>query len=709
MVETRFRGAHTPQHASTGHSAQERDSGVPVRRVRFSPEIHGVRGLALTMVVAFHLFGHGRVSGGVDVFLVISAYLITGSLDRAMHRGSFKLLHRYARTFIRLTPAALLTIVSTVAAGLFILPRSAWPSLLEQASAAAMFQENIFLATEGMSYGAAGEGASPFQHFWSLSVQAQFFLLWPLAALLLLLALSGTGRRWRSSMFAALALAMTVASFFYALVQVSVDQPVAYYSLGARLWEFGLGALAYFWGLRVKKYAASGAWAGWLGIALILSSGFLINGRDLFPGPWTLWPVVGTLLVLFASDSGGATRAGLTRALELAPIKKLADLGYVLYLWHWPILVLYLQYRAYPNVGWRGATGVLVASLVLADLTNRVVACPTVRLGNRLQARPRGSLVLVVGLLLAITLVGGLTHIGADVERGRQQREVQSILEGGISQPGAAILLDPSLGDDLVDGDIVPAPDVAVEDRPAVDALDCISRIKEWNLKVCEDMPGPTAVEAAGTPNRLVLVGGSHDLHYFEGLRTLADAQGWELFVVSKSGCRLSAPDEEHTLSEQCTAWNERVVERIVSLEPDAVVSLSTVTDSEGVERVFQGQKDAWQQLGDAGIPVIGMRDNPRFQWGIPACLQLEADPSDCGIPRNEIYAEDFEALFTDAPSNLIPIDTSGWFCDQDFCPPVIGNVVLYRDKGHFTATYSRTLAPLILESLEENAPFLFE
>lgn len=169
------------------------ESASPGPKRRFSPEIHGIRGLALTLVVAFHLFGQGRVSGGVDVFLVVSAYLLTGSLNRAFTRQSmpnrgagaakFSLPGRYGRTFSRLIPASLLTIVATVVAGSVVLPRSKMSDLLDQASASALFYENIFLATKGRSYEAAGNGTSPFQHFWSPSVQAQFLILWPLVAL----------------------------------------------------------------------------------------------------------------------------------------------------------------------------------------------------------------------------------------------------------------------------------------------------------------------------------------------------------------------------------------------------------------------------------------------------------------------------------------------------------------------------------------------
>lgn len=178
--------------AAAASRAVGSSGGVSSGRV-FSFEIHGVRGLALTMVVAFHLFGQGRVSGGVDVFLVISAYLMTGSLLRAIDAGHLSLVHRYGRTFSRLLPAALLTIITTTLVGVPVLPRSRWIGLFEEARSAAIFQENVYLATTGLSYEAAGSATSPFQHFWSLSMQGQWLLLWPALALLIIACSSRLG------------------------------------------------------------------------------------------------------------------------------------------------------------------------------------------------------------------------------------------------------------------------------------------------------------------------------------------------------------------------------------------------------------------------------------------------------------------------------------------------------------------------------------
>lgn len=708
--------SETPADSSAGRGSEAVLPALADTRRRFSPEIHGIRGLALTLVVAFHLFGQGRVSGGVDVFLVVSAFLVTGSLDRAFTRDStrssrtFSLASRYARTFSRLVPASLLTVVATVVAALVVLPRSRAADIFEQASASALFHENIFLATSGRTYEAAGNGTSPFQHFWSLSVQGQFLLLWPAVALVLFLCLRAIGRRWSTPMFIAITALMTVASFGYAVWLVSVNQPVAYYSLPARLWEFGLGALAALIVPRLASFQRVGAVLGWGGVALILSSGFVLNGRDLFPGPWTLWPVLGAIFVLFAADSGGARRSGLTQTLSLGPIAWLAGLGYTLYLWHWPVLVLYLEWRGYDHVGWKGALAVLMVSLALAEATNRLVVASFARWSTKTMERPRGAWRVLLMLALCLGVVGGGAWFGHRYEIQRAERELAAGREANAEHPGARALLDPDTYPQSWDSDPIPAPDVARTDFASIGEVGCIPGGDDTDFRICRDRPGEDAVSVPEAQRkRVVLAGGSHDSQYYDALREIADSQGWELLVVSRDGCRLTTDDSTFEPGSNCFTWSERAPEEIIALHPDAVISLATVTNPGKQERVTEGQIGAWRLLDEAGILVIGLRDNPRFSDKIPECVETSEDPAVCGVARADIYAEEFPAEAMGLPKNLIPIDTSPMFCPDDWCPAYIGNVLVYRDHSHFTRTYGQTLVPFLLEQFQEKAPFLFE
>ena len=709
-----------PLVADIASQAETLKESQAASKRRFSPEIHGVRGLALTLVVAFHLFGQGRVSGGVDVFLVVSAYLLTGSLDRAFAKQSapsasnpsarFSLVNRYGRTFSRLVPASLLTIVATALAGWMVLPRSKMSDLLEQASASALFYENYFLATKGRSYEAAGNGTSPFQHFWSLSVQAQFLILWPLAALLLFLGLRAIGRTWSTTVYLALTVLMTAVSFAHAAWLVGEEQTVAYYSLLARLWEFGLGAIAALVVSRIPRSLKSVGILGWVGVALILSSGFLLDGRDLFPGPWTLLPTIGAVLVLFSADSGASEQSGLAGALSLKPIAGLANLGYTLYLWHWPMLVLYLEWHGLDRAGWKGSIVVLALSLALAATTNRFVSKPFATWASKAQSTQAGAWRVLIVILFAVAVVGGAAWSGHLYEVNRAQREVATSAKPVYEHPGARALFDPEQYPQSWEDAPIPAADVAGVDYASIYEEGCIPDGDDDSFHVCPDLPGANATKVPNEERKtVVLAGASHDVQYYDALRKVADIAGWELLVVARSGCRLTIEDPDVPVSKECLSWKERAFEAIADIKPDAVITMGTVTKTGEPDRFTDSQVRAWEFFEEQGIPVIALRDNPRFPHDVPECIQTEEDPEVCGIARADVYSEVFPLASDGLPDNLIPIDTSHMFCPDDWCPAIIGNVVAYRDDEHLTQTFARTLAPFFLASLDEEAPFLFD
>lgn len=679
----------------------------------FSPEIHGVRGLALTMVVAFHLFGQGRVSGGVDVFLVISAYLMTGSLLRSIDMGRLSLVYRYGRTFSRLLPAALLTIVTTALVTPLVLPRSRWQAIFEQAKATALFQENQYLATTGLSYEAAGSGTSPFQHFWSLSMQGQFLLLWPAVAFLVILLGKRLSANTRKTLFVLFVVVVTALSFVYAIRLVAIDQPVAYYSLGARLWEFGLGGLAAFLAPHASRLTKFGGVAGWVGVAVILSSGLVTNGAETFPGPWALWPVAGALLVLFAADSGGASQAGFTRALSMKPIVWLANRGYPLYLWHWPILIFFLAKVESPQVSFVEAVLVLAGSFVLTEVTMRLVSGPSVRWANSLQKTGRGAFALVTTLTVTAFAVAGAAQVAVVHEERRVRDELQRAAEHEASEtqrPGS----ESGLPETDMGLPLTPAIDVAEQDLPDIYQLGCIQNWRDGagfdEVLVCPNTPGPNA-RAVRDPKRVVVSGGSHVLQFYPAFRQIADQEGWELIVIDKDGCRLAVDGPDSDRRQSCIDWNKQAIPEIVTQEPDAVITLGTVTSgAEGQkETVDEAQVAAWQALSDEGIPVLVFRDSPRFSESVPECLETATDLAACNTTRETVY-EAVSPLLSEGWADLvIPLDFTHGLCDDKSCPAVVGNIVAYRDASHVTATFSRSLTPVIRAELEAAMPELFQ
>ncbi|WP_191090919.1 acyltransferase family protein [Serinicoccus hydrothermalis] len=287
----------------------------PILDAQHRPELHGLRGLAIVLVVLFHVFGDGRVSGGIDVFLAISGFLFTGMLAReAVRSGGAVHVGRYlGRIVRRLLPAAVLVLAATWVAGRLLLPETRWVQLGRELLASLTYRENWELIDSQLGYGAAGASTSPVQHFWSMSVQGQFYLLWLLVVVAAVLLARVLRRRVWPVLLGVVA-AVTVGSLAWATSLHLADQQVAYLHTGARLWEPALGGVLALLALERRVPRAARLVCGWLGVALVASSGLVLDGAALFPGPAALWPVGGFALVMAAGSTG--TRWGADRWLS---------------------------------------------------------------------------------------------------------------------------------------------------------------------------------------------------------------------------------------------------------------------------------------------------------------------------------------------------------------------------------------------------------
>ncbi|MFI6427336.1 acyltransferase family protein [Promicromonospora sp. NPDC050880] len=665
-------------------------------------EIHGLRGLALVLVVLFHLFGAGRVSGGVDVFLVVSGFLVTRSLVRRADDGSLRLGAVWARNAARLAPSALVVLAAVAAATWLLLPESHWESILRQVVASALYVENWDLIANELSYGAAGPAASPLQHFWSLSVQGQFLLVWPLVVLLVGVAVRRARLRVRTVLLPLVALA-TAASFAYAVHLSAVQQPVAYFHTATRFWELGAGALLGLVPLGTPgRVRAVGAW---LGLGLVVASGFVLDGGTLFPGPWTLWPVAGALLVI--AGAGTPSSWGPRGTLAFRPLRFLADISYELYLWHWPVLIFLLALTGAHAVGWREAALVLTASVVLAWLTRRLVARPAARAVPRVLPAGRALVSLTAAVAATALVVVPVLGLQADL----REQTAEAAEEFGVvdtRHPGASA---------LGSAEVVPAADL----RPALGAAQADKgQFFTDGRCVQEHGSGPGLDEALWcdlyAPEQptatVLLAGGSHLYQWSETFLEIAREHDWRLVLAGKGQCRVKhVPAPEHG----CVLWGDNVIELARELQPDAMVVDGTHTHYDGeLETVPPEQVAAWQLLDQAGVRLIGLRDNPRGGHDplVLNCLAEHGVGSGlCDLTRSEVYPEVSPALTTPGvPTSMVHVDLTRWYCREsdDRCPAVIGNVLVYRDGSHLTNTFLRSLQPMLTEALQAEAPWLF-
>lgn len=672
----------------------------------FRPELHGIRGLALGLVVVFHLFANGRVSGGIDIFLAITGFLFTGSLLRRIsaNNGKLDFARHFSRIGYRLLPAALLVILATAIGVYVFFPRTRWLQAANEARASALYYENWELISSQLSYEAGGPNSSPFQHFWSLSVQGQFHLVWPL----LIIAIVFIARKlnWNAERLTLIAVTTVfIISFIYANYMTSTNQEVGYFHTATRIWELALGGIA---GLLLPKLnwgRKSRIAAGWIGFALILTCGFFLDGATAFPGYQALWPITGLFLMLAAGHTGSPF--GADRLLMTRPFTFIADISYSLYLWHWPILIFYLAATERNRPSVKGMIFVLFTSLILATLTKKYVEDPFNR-GLRSFKNFRRPLITVAAMVAVVGTAGFAA--GGYLEK-KQTEAIAQLQMDSSEHPGAAAMLSEGAERKEYSSSPAPGPDAIAADLPQIYKLGC--------TQTHRDVPGSEEVKMCitgevGAEKKVLITGGSKAAQWQPAFEQLAKQWHWELLTLEKGGCQLSdqsGPDADPQQTEACYLWNEAALELIPSLDIDLVVTIGT-TSKEGKEGTPAGFTGAWAHLAEHDIPVLAVRDTPRFPFNVGECLVESAyDETECGGARSELLPLDYYTHMEgpDLPENTIPLDLTDLFCDDDFCPAVIGNVAVYRDVHHVTATYMRSLVPFLEIRLREAIPTLFD
>jgi hypothetical protein len=401
--------------------------------------------------------------------------------------------------------------------------------------------------------------------------------------------------------------------------------------------------------------------------------------------------VLCAVAVLVAGGHGG--RLGAHRLLGAAPVRWLGVRSYALYLWHWPLLVLHLVYTQRETPSVTGGVAVVGLSVLLAAVSHRLVERPV---GDRLQVRPPAR---ALALTLACTLPLALLGAGATAWFDRQVTSLAKVAEDD-DHPGALALSGPDVATGGVPGvEPVPALTAIRDDWPVLPEGTCTTEEEP-----AEPVPAVTEVCVQGGDDRerrVVVVGDSHAAQWLPPMAAIAEDHGWQVVSLVRGGCNLSTESEFIQEGgpnfEGCAAWRGRLVDRIVALQPDLVVSLGTRTAVGAEEEVLPpGFVAAWQQLSDAGIRVIGMRDSPRHEHDVPDCLARLGDAApECGTVRSQVYADDLFAA-ADLPPGVDVLDTAPYFCTDSVCPSVIGNVRVYMDSGHVTASYTSTVRPLL-------------
>lgn len=678
-------------------------------------DLDGLRGVAIALVAVFHVW-FGRVSGGVDVFLVLSGFFFGGSLLRTALEPGARIapVSEFVRLVRRLLPALVVVLAAAAVLTVLIQPETRWETFAEQSLASLGYYQNWELAQTASDYLRAGDAVSPLQHIWSMSVQGQFYVSFLiLIAVVALLFGRLTSKRLRF-LFVTLLTVLTVASFVYAIFAHQADQTTAYYNSFARAWELLLGALA---GAAVPYVT----WPMWLrnglaglGLIAVLSCGALIDGVKEFPGPWALVPVGAAVLLILAAanrQASPSTRDRLpvpSRLLASPALVWLGTIAYSLYLWHWPLLIFWLAHTDQSHVGFYDGAAILLISGVLAYLTNRFVEEPlrkrrvaalqvsqvmTVPWRKRLR-RPTialGSTVALLGVALTATSFTWREHVTVQRASGKELVALNS-----SDYPGARALLDHARVPNLP---MRPTVLEAKDDVPESTSDGCISDFDNVSIINC------TYGDASATKT-IALAGGSHAEHWITALDALGKQHHFKVVTYLKMGCPLTTEKMPLVMGNnrpypKCRQWNDLVMAKLIADHPDFVFTTSTrpwnIKPGDVMPGTYIG---IWQTLSDNRIPILAMRDTPWMvrngQPFLPAdCLAKGGNAVSCGIKRSQVLADRNQTLDFVARFPLLRVlDLSDAVCGPDICRAVVGNVLVYHDAHHLSATYMRTMIP---------------
>lgn len=650
---------------------------------RYRPEIEGIRTIATLLIAIYHIW-LGRVSGGVDVFFVLSGFLITMSLlSRIERTGTVKLGEFLLGLARRLFTQALLVIIVVGSLALVFLPQVEWGGIIAHMTASTFYYENWRLAFDAVDYLARDHAVSPFQHYWSLGVQGQFYIMWPILIIVVYFLAEKVFKTPVRKTFLVALVIIFISSLSYSVYQTNANQPWAYFDTFARMWEFGIGGLL----VLVLPYIRFNKWVntvlGWIGLLLVCLTGIVLPVSTVFPGYLALVPISGVLLVIIAADN--RTKFGVERLLSIKPLLFLGGLTYGIYLWHWPLLIFYQSYMNTKTVPIIDGIVLLVVTLVLSYLSTKLLEAPVLKIDIR---QMKGKVVTLLAVMLCVA--GSSTIlISMYIDHAKTTTLATSLQEADY--PGAKAIYDeiePTKG-------LEPIPsllEIKLDLPTFYEAKECLGK-DGVDVKKC------SYGELENPDYTIALVGGSHSGHWFPALEILAEELNFRLDLYNHDGCRFTNEDSLNHLTETCLDWNANLLEQLKEEPPDLVFTTSTLNKRDQVPVGYIGQ---WQAL-EGITTVFAIRDNPRMKEDIPSCLESAKSPLDCAIPRDEGVSKVLPWENTEGiPSNVIFADLTDYFCDETTCYPVIGNVIVYRDDNHLTAEYAKTLAPALKEPLEK-------
>jgi peptidoglycan/LPS O-acetylase OafA/YrhL len=706
--------------------------------IGFRPDIEGLRGLTLLAILGFHVAMPGVGGGfvGPDIFFFISGFVITGQLWREVSTtGTVGLRKFYGKRARRLLPVSAMVGVVTAIASALLLPPLQAKSALMDGIASALYVPNFWFIGQQVDYFAGNVLPSPFQHYWTLGVEEQFYLVWPPMIVGTAWLIRRMHRRAKTDAppsktpYVVLVTLVAVLSFALSLMITYVMPLAAYFSLPTRAWQLAGGALvaltAGHW-RRLPERAA--VITGWVGLALILFACAYLTPATPYPGTAALLPWLGTALVIGA---GCATPTqGCGRLLAVSPMRALGRWSYSWYLWHWPALVFAPVLLGHP-LGLAGNVVVVAVSGGLAVLTLRFVENP-LRYAAFLRRSPGkslavGGLASALAACVSVVLLLWVSSIPLPIPVGRgAQAAPLTITPGPVPKGDSIEAYDAAVQDvfSQVQAAVASSADLkAVPSNLNPPLADAAGEVGAMLFNGCLRAPFQSgqpecAMGDTASKTTVAVVGDSHASMWVPAFQQIGTQRPWRLEAMAKAACpMMDLPIANRLVSrlveyiQRCEQWRGQIIARLRAEHPQLVVVSVfrgyTATNSHGFLSGFTSYDPAWidaltrlvRQLRETGAKVLVLGPLPQLNTSVPGCLSEHLDDATaCSPPMSTAFNRPgiaAEAAATKAGGGQYA-DLTELFCTANRCPVIVGNTLVYVDAGHLTLEYSRLLAPAL-------------
>ena len=658
-------------------------------RTGFRPDIEGLRTIAIGAVVLYHA-GIPAVSGGfvgVDLFFVLSGFLITGMLLRELEQtGRIRLREFWARRARRLLPAAATVLTFTALISLVVMPETLRTETATAIVYSTLYAANWYFANNSLDYLNSEEAPSPVLHFWSLGVEEQFYVVWPIALLLLFILVRRLRLPVRGTI-GAFAAVVWIGSFAASLYYSEASQPIAFFSSPTRFWQLATGALlavATPW-LRAQRRSIAVA-LQFVGLMLLLYTifemGSIIERGNAYPGMSALLPTGATALIVAGGTRLSSRATPIERILETRLFQWVGGLSYSWYLWHWPLLVLWQ--RQFGETSLQANILLAELALALAWITHKTIENP-IRFWVPLRHRPEASLG-IGGVFMAFT----------------------------IAAAAALSLTDAMHTEEAKARTFAPLPTVARNDVSKVYKTNCVVEYRSVEQPQC-------IFGNVRASKRMVLIGDSHAASVFPAIDAAAKTLGYRLDTRIKLGCTIAEVDQWHFKFnhpfKECSDWRARQIRDLTRRPADVVVVVNAnnptppVFDAgQGIRLGIREGRVAWirgyaatlRAFRDAGSQVIMLRDNPRVPGNIADCVAMHMDdPAACNYARRYGLPEPAaDVLAARAVPGVRKLDLSDAICDKRTCYAVRNRILAWQKGNHYTATFADSLTSKTTDKL---------